>query len=243
MTAAVSGVVAVLLTRPAPTALRSLLEFGWALALASSGALAVAGINAPVRLERYTLVAVCLALALVLAVVWQLGAGLHGLGRRGLALVVGGAVVLAGLLVYSQVLRTYGSPAIVDAVDDTVRWLSDNLGGVPRPVEALVGFPVLVWGIGTRAVRRQGWWMCAFGVLGTAMLAASLAGPRLDPAYAALSALYSAVIGVLLGLVLRRIDLAVTARRERGAGVGRRVLRTGEVAVLRPEPGRTRPLR
>ena len=243
LAAVVSGVVAVLLTRPAATALGSLFEFGWAMVVAVAGALAVAGLNAPVRVERYTLAVLCLALALAIGLVWQLGAGLHGMGRRGLAIVVGGAALLAALLVYSQVLRTYGSEAIVDGVDDTVRWLQDNLHGVPRPAEALIGFPALVWGIATRASRRQGWWMCAFGALGTATVASSLAAQRLDPEYAALSALYSVVIGVLLGLLVRRIDLVVTGRRERGRAAGRRVLRTGEVAVLRPEPGRTQPLR
>ncbi len=243
LTAVVSGVAAVLLTRPAATALGILFEFGLALVVSVAGALAVAGLNAPVQTERYTLVVLCLALAIAIALVWQLGAGLHGMGRRGLAIVVGGAVLLAGLLVYSQILQTYGSQAIVDRVDESVRWLKDNLEGVPRPAEALIGFPALVWGIGTRASRRQGWWMCAFGVLGTATVASSLAAQRLDPEYAALSASYSVLIGVVLGLLVRRIDMIVTGRRERGRAAGRRVLRTGEIAVLRPEPGRTWPLR
>ncbi len=83
LAAVVSGVVAVLLTRPAATALGSLFEFGWAMVVAVAGALAVAGLNAPVRVERYTLAVLCLALALAIGLVWQLGAGLHGMGRRG----------------------------------------------------------------------------------------------------------------------------------------------------------------
>jgi len=242
LAAVVAGVAAVLLTRPAATALGSLFEFGVALVVSAAGAVSVAGLNASVRTERYPLVVVCLALALAIALVWQLGAGLHGGSRRELAIVVGAALVLAGLLIYSQVLRAYGSEAVLDGVDDTVSWLQDHLHGVPRPAEALIGFPALVWGIGTRGTRRQRWWICAFGVLGTATLASSLAGQRLDPEYAALSAAYSALIGAVLGLLVRRIDLVVTGRRERDRAAGRRVLRTDEVVVLRPEPGRTQPL-
>ena len=242
LTAVVSGVAAVLLTRPAATAWRSLVEYVVALLVASAGALAVAGINAPVRPERYSLVVAGLALLLAIVLIWPLGAGLHGLGRGGLALVLGGAAVAIGLLAYAELLRTYGSPAIVERLDDTVAWLRDNLRGVPRPVEALVGFPALVWGIGTRGRRRQGWWLCVLGVLGTATLAASLASPDRDPELAALSAAYSAVIGAVLGLLFRGVDIVVTRRRGRGGDSGRRALRRDEVSPMRPEPGRSRPL-
>ena len=242
LTAVVSGVAAVLLTRPAMTAWHTLVEYAIALLVASAGALAVAGINAPVRPERYSLVVAGLALLLAIVLIWPLGQDLHGLGRGGLALVLGGAAVAVGLLAYAEVLRTYGSPAIVQRLDETVAWLTENLHGVPRPVEALVGFPALVWGIGTRAWRRQGWWLCVLGVLGTATLAASLASPSRDPELAARSAAYSAVIGAVLGLLVRRIDMAVT-RRRRGGDSGRRALRRDdETPLVRPEPGRSRPL-
>lgn len=242
LTAIVSGLAAVLVTRPAATAVRAVVEFVVALVVASAGAVAVAGLDAPVDADRYTLLVAGAALPLAVGLVWQLGAGLHGMGRRGFALIVGGAVLVTALLAYTEVLRLYGSPVIVERVDQSVEWMSTTLGGVPRPVEALIGFPALVWGVSTRASRRQGWWQCAFGVLGTATLAASLAPPRLDPEYAALSAAYSALIGLVLGLLLRRIDRAVTGRREAGRVAGRRVLRTGEVSTIRPEPGRTHPL-
>ena len=242
LSAVVSGVVAVLLTRPAATAWRSLVEYVVALLVASAGAVAVAGINAPVRPERYSLVVAGLALLLAVVLVWPLGADLHGLGRGGLAVILGGAALAIGLLVYAEALRTYGSPAIVHRFDETVDWLTDNLHGVPKPVEALVGFPALVWGIGTRAWRRQGWWLCVLGVLGTATLAASLGSPRRDPELAALSAAYSAAIGAVLGLLVLRTDVLVTRHRERRGGTGRRALRTDEVSLIRPEPGRSRPL-
>ena len=53
----------------------------------------------------------------------------------------------------------------------------DLLGAAPRPVEALVGFPALVWGVSSRRRRRQGWWMCAFGSLGAAGVTSSLIYP------------------------------------------------------------------
>ena len=240
LAAVVSGGTAVLLTRPAHTAWRSLVECLVALVLASAGALAVAGINAPVRPERFTLVVAGLALALAIWLVWRLGPERHGLGRRGLAAVIGGAVAAVGLLAYTQVLRRYGSPEVVERLDDTVTWLTDTLHGVPRPVAALVGFPALVWGCNARGRRPSGWWPCVFGVLGTAVVASSLAPPRLDPELAALSTAYSVGIGAVLGLVLWRIDVLLTRPRNPGGAAGRRAVRRDRPP--RPEPGRTRAL-
>jgi len=242
LTAVISGLAAVLLTRPAVTVLGTVVEYVLALSVAAAGAAAVAGLNATVDTRRYTLLVVGLSIALAITLVWRLGVGLHGLGGRGLALSVGAALLVMGLLVYSQLLREYGSASVVEGVDQAVAWLSDNLRAVPRPVEALIGLPALVWGIGTRSRRPQGWWLCAFGVLGTSMLAATLATKELDPEVTALSALYSISVGLLLGLLARGVDLALDRRRGE-TGSGRRVLRTGEVSVLRPEPSRTRPLR
>ena len=110
-------------------------------------------------------------------------------------------------------------------------------------MQALIGFPALVWGIGTRSVRRQGWWLCAFGVLGTATLAASLAS-RPDLELAAVSAAYSAGIGAVLGLAARAVDLATTRRaRSRGRrAIRTHAIRLDEAPLVRPEPSRTRPL-
>jgi hypothetical protein len=240
LAAVVSGVVAVLLTRPARTVWRSLVECLVALVLASAGALAVAGINAPVRPERYSLAVAGLGLALAIGLVWRLGPERHGLGPRGLAAVVGGAVAVVGLLAYTQVLRTYGSPEVVDRLDETVTWLTDTLRGVPRPVAALVGFPALVWGCNARGRRPSGWWPCVFGVSGTALVASSLAPPRLDPELVALSTAYTVGIGVVLGMVLWRIDRVLTRARGTAGATGRRAARSDR--PVRAEPGRTRPL-
>ena len=243
LAAVVSAVAAVLLTRPVTSAWRSLVECLVALAVASAGALAVAGIDAPVRPDRYTLVVAGAALALAIYLVWQLGTERHGLGRTGLAAILGCAVVATGVLAYTQVLRTYGSPGLVERLDEVVVWLTDTVHGVPRPVAALLGFPALVWGINARGRRAQGWWLCVFGALGTAMVTSCLAPRRLDPELAALSAAYSVLIGALLGLVVWRLDALLTGSRRNRGEPGRRARRSDLPVPTRSEPARTRPLR
>ena len=53
---------------------------------------------------------------------------------------------------------------------------------------------------------------------------------------AALSALYGLLLGLVLGYVVIRVDLALTGSR------GRRARRDEEERALRPEPARTSPL-
>jgi hypothetical protein len=238
LVAVLGGVLAVMGTRPAATLPQVLREYVVALLISISAAFGVAGFNAPVASDRFNLVVLGVSLLFALGLVWQLGAGLHGMGRRGFIMLVGGAVLIASLLVYSRFLREYGSESFVDRIDDAVAWTRDTLGGVPRPVEVLIGFPALIWGVSTRARRRQGWWMCAFAALGTATVATSLAAPSVEPEYAGWSLLYSAVLGLLFGLLVRRIDVMFTG------GGGRRARRSGSAEEpLRPEPGRTEPLR
>jgi len=195
----------------------------------------VAGYDAPVASGRYNLVVLGLSLMTAIGLVWQLGAGLHGLGRRGLVLILAGAILVSGVLVYTRILGEYGSASLLDSVQSFTAAVRDRIGGVPRPVEVLIGFPALIWGVGTRASRRQGWWMCAFGVLGTATVTTSLAAPLVDPEYALWSTVYSAVLGGVLGLLLRRADVVFTSR-------GRRANREPVDAFVRPEPARTRSL-
>lgn len=237
LVAILAAVLAVMATRPAPGALRALAEYALALVIAASGAVAVAGYEAHIVSDRYNILVLGLALLAAIGLVWQLGAGIHGLGRRGLALMLGGAVLVTSVLVYSRFLREYGSTSLVDSIQSAAVTLRDSIGGVPRPVEVLIGFPALIWGVATRASRRQGWWMCAFGALGTATVATSLAAPEVDPAYALWSTLYSVILGGILGLLLRRADVMVTRR-----GGGRRSRRETPDAFVRPEPARTEPL-
>ncbi|HKE70643.1 MAG TPA: hypothetical protein VKB55_15395, partial [Nocardioidaceae bacterium] len=237
LVAVLGAVFAIMATRPAATAVQATGEFVIALLISSSAGLAVAGFNAPVASDRFNIVVLGFSLVVAIGLVWHLGAGLHGMGRRGFILIIGGAVLITVLLVYSRFLREYGSEALIDRINDTTSWMRDQLGGVPRPVEVLIGFPVLIWGVSTRATRRQGWWMCAFAALGTATVATSLAAPTIEPEYAGWSLLYSAVLGLILGLVVRRIDIMFTG------GGGRRARRGGIEEQMRPEPGRTEPLR
>lgn len=235
--AVVSSVLAVMITRPAASTVHLIGEYLLAVVVAATGGLAVAAWNAPVVYERYNLMVLALALLLTLSVVWGLGAGLHGIGGGGFLLILGAAVLLALILAYGTAVRSYGSPSVVRALDDAVMWLRVHVGGVPRPAQVLVGFPALLWGIGTRSSRRQGWWMCAFGVVGTASVATSLASPQALPSYIGLSMLYSVLLGLLVGLVVRRLDPGTRA------DTGRRAKRTDPVSVTRPEAARTESLK
>ena len=94
-------------------------------------------------------------------------------------MIVGGGAVLALGLAYAELLRLYGTPGFVSWIFDAAEWSQDNLGGVPRPMQALLGIPMLLWGVHLRARRRQGWWACAFGVAGLVPIAHVLADPRL----------------------------------------------------------------
>ncbi|MBW9207591.1 hypothetical protein KV102_07400 [Mumia sp. zg.B53] len=232
LTATFGAVLAVLMTRPAESVSAVVREYTIALVVATSAAVAVAAWNAPLVYQRYYLLVLGAALAATFGIVWSLGAGLHGLGRRGVALIVGGAGLVAVLLVYGTIVRSYGSPGVVEAIDDAVVWLRETIGGVPRPTEVLIGFPALVWGVSTRSNRRQGWWMCAFGVVGTAVMATALGSPNADTTYVALSTLYSAILGLGLGLAIRALDPGSTSRS------GRRAARRDGDTFVRPEPPR-----
>ncbi|CUR55643.1 conserved membrane hypothetical protein [metagenome] len=236
LTAVVSAVFAVAATVPAVrfvTAVREVLVAGF---IAAGGALAVVGLEPQVALERFEYTSLAGALLLALLLVYRLGAGLHGLGRRGLLIVAVGGLVLASTLAYAEALRRYGSPDLVATLDDAVAWTRTNLGAVPRPLQVLLGTPALLWGCHMRARRRQGWWVCAFGVAGTVSIAAGLMHPRLGLVESALTVAYGVGLGLVLGYLVIRVDLALTGPR---GAPGRRA---EEASALRPEPRRTAPL-
>jgi hypothetical protein len=168
--------------------------------------------------------------------VYRLGAGLHGLGTRGVLTVVGGGIMLALSLGYAELLQRYGSHDVVISLDDAVRWSHHHLGAFPRPIIAFLGVPALTWGTHMRARRRQGWWVCAFGVALTAPVAYSLVDPGRSVLSVGLATAYGAVIGLVLGYLLIRLDLALTGPR------GRRLASSEETTAMRPEPGRTHAL-
>ncbi len=150
-----------------------------AMLVALVGAAAVVGLEPTLNLSRFAYTTLGASLALCLLVVFRLGAGLHGLGRRGLVAVLIGGGLLAVTLAYAEVLRRYGAPDLVDTLLDGRRWALETLHGAPRPVQALLGVPALVWGTHMRARRRQGWWVCAFGVTAAAQVTHTFLDPSL----------------------------------------------------------------
>jgi hypothetical protein len=236
LTCVVAAVLAVMATVPAVRFVHAVREVVIAILVAAVGALAVVGFEPVVTVARFEYVTLGLALLGAFAVVYRLGAGLHGLGRRGLAIVLIGTVVLALTLAYAELLRRYGTPGLVSTLLDAVAWSRDNLGAFPRPIETVLGVPALAWGTHMRARRRQGWWVCAFGVAATTPVANALVNPAISLQETALSVTYGVVVGLLIGLVVIRLDLAFTG------SAGRRGRRAEEASALRPEPARTRPL-
>lgn len=236
LTCVVAAVLAVMATVPAVRYVEAVREVVIAMLVASIGALAVVGFEPVVTVARFEYVTLGLALLGAFAAVYRLGAGLHGLGRRGIATVLIGSVVLALTLAYAELLRRYGTPGLVDSLLDGVAWSRANLGAFPRPLETVLGVPALAWGTHMRARRRQGWWVCAFGVAATTPVANALVNPSVSLEETVLAVAYGVVVGLLIGLVVIRLDLAFTGSS------GRRGRRAEEATALRPEPTRTRPL-
>ncbi|MCD4532912.1 hypothetical protein LRP67_02300 [Nocardioides sp. cx-169] len=233
MTCVISSVLGVMATVPAVKFVQAARECVIAILIACVGALATVAFEPRISVVEFEYATFGLALLAAFAVVYRLGAGLHGLGRRGAAIVLVGMVVLAVTLLYAELLRRYGTPGLVESLLDVVRWSRDHLGAFPRPIETVLGIPALAWGCHMRARRRQGWWVCAFGVAATSAVANSLANPAITLRESGLSVLYGLVVGLALGYLVIRVDLQVT-----GSG-GRRSRRAEEAAAIRPEPART----
>lgn len=235
-TAVVTGILAVLATTPAagfPAVVREVLI---ATVVAAVGAFAVHAYEADLSLARTGYLVIGFSLLGALVLVYRLGAGLHGIGRRGSVMIVGGVALLMLTIAYTEALGHWGSPGLIDAVEGAVADVRDVLGAVPRPIEVLLGFPALAWGVSTRARRRQGWWVCAFGAPGLAVVAISLLPPGTTLVEAGLTVGYSLVLGLALGYAVIRTDLYLTGAR------GRRARQLEELAAHRPEPGRLEPL-
>jgi hypothetical protein len=232
LTCVVGSVYAVMVTVPAITWLKAVREAVIATLVAAVTAFAAVGFEPTVAAERFDIAALLLALALVFTIVYRLGAGLHGLGRRGLVIVAIGLAVLVATLAYAELLRRYGAQTFVSSVLDFADATTDRIGAFPRPLVVLLGIPALVWGTHVRARRRQGWWVCAFGVAATVPFASGLMSPDSSYAEAGLRAAYSLVLGLVIGYVVIRVDLALTGPK------GRRGRRAEEAGAHRPEPSR-----
>ena len=195
-------------------------------------AFAAVGFEPTVAMERFDIAALLLALGLVFTIVYRLGAGLHGLGRRGLIIVAIGLAVLVATLAYAELLRRYGAQTFVSSVLDFADETSERIGAFPRPLVVLLGIPALVWGTHVRARRRQGWWVCAFGVAATVPIASGLMAADSSYPEAGLRVAYSLVLGLLIGYLVIRVDLSLTGPK------GRRGRRAEEAGPHRPEPSR-----
>jgi len=232
LTVVVGSVYAVMVTVPATSYWRAVREVLLAAVVCAVTSLAAVGFEPTVATPRFHYVSLALALALVFALVYRLGAGFHGLGRRGLVVVLAGGVFIVATLVYTDLLRRYGAGAMVGSIRDVADATENLIGAFPRLIVALLGVPALLWGTFQRARRRQGWWVCAFGVAASAPLAQGLLGAEGSYLEGTLRGVYGIVLGLLVGFVVVRIDLALTAPR------GRRGRRAEEAQAHRPEPSR-----
>jgi hypothetical protein len=232
---AIGSVLAVVGTVPASRIVDAVREVVVAAVVAGSSALAAYGFAPHLDLERFKYLTLGLALVGGFAMIYRLGAGLHGLGTRGLLTVVVGTVLLAFTVAYAELLRRYGTPDVAHTLAVWAQWMHDHLGGVPRPLVLLLGVPALTWGTHMRARRRQGWWVCLFGVAATAPIGEGLLDPTHTWTEAVLASAYGVAGGVLLGIVLIWVDVWFTLPR---ASARRAVT----PVALRPEPRRTEPL-
>lgn len=233
VTAITGAMFAVMVTRPAANGWLVVREFFVAAVVSATAMVGVGALNAQAQNQLFGLVVILAALALCLGMIWNLGANLHGLSRRELGILIGVAAAIILLIVYGSVVRRYGSEALIEFLNDAVVWMRSTIAGVPRPAEVFIGFPALAIGVAMRARRREGWWVTAFGVVATGSVSSALISPNAYPSYITLSSLYSAVLGLLIGLVVRHLVL-----RESGARAARSFQ-----TLSRQEPARREPLK
>jgi hypothetical protein len=229
------GLLGMVLTRPAH-GLGLLRELVVSAFLGVMGAFVVSGYDVELRAYRFRILILAVVLLGGLALAWRLGDGARSIGRRGAVLIVFVVVLLVGALAYAQAVRAWGSSDVTRNVTDFRDAVSDLIGASPRPLEALVGFPALVWGVAVRTRRRQGWWMCAFGALGAGGVVSALVDPDVVVHEAMLSTAYDVVVGGAIGLLVVLVDRLVSH------GGGRRADSTTDVDPDRPEPSRFEPL-
>ncbi|BBH17455.1 hypothetical protein Back2_17420 [Nocardioides baekrokdamisoli] len=241
-TAVIASILGIVVTRPATNLFGALKETLLALVVPLIGGFAALAF-AP-RYEsfaQYKWGVGGIAAVGLFWLVFRLGAGLHGLGRRGVVIVIGGAFALAMVLAYAEFLRTYGSHDVVNWMQVRTQWMRAHLGAYPRPMMALIGIPALMLGVHMRSRRGQGWWVSAYGVAATATLAATINNPDVGLRESGLELVYSLVVGVLIGVLLIRVDLVLSSVGRRSSG--RRVADVDpEAAGVRTEPARTQPL-
>ena len=146
LTVVVGGVYAVMATVPAVSFWRAAREVLFATVVSAITAVAAVGFEPTVTEPRFDYTSILLSLALVFAVVHRLGAGIHGLGRRGLIVVLVGVAVLVLTLAYGELFRRYGAGSVVGSALDFAsldrrpdRGLPAPAGRVPRHPRPAVG--------------------------------------------------------------------------------------------------------
>lgn len=241
-TAAIASILGIVLTRPASSLFGAFKETLLALAVPVIGGFAALGF-APqfASFARYKWGVGAIAAIGLFWLVFRLGSGLHGLGRRGVVIVIGGAIALALVLAYAEFLRTYGAHDIVYWMQARTNWMRAHLGAYPRPMMALIGIPALMLGVQMRSRRGQGWWVSAYGVAATATLSSTIVNSDVGLRESGLELIYSLVVGVAIGVLLVRVDLVLSSVGGQRSS-GRRVADVAESAAVRTEPARNQPL-
>ena len=232
MTCVVSGVLAVVITVPARSFVFAAREVVLATTVASIGAYATVGFEPVASSVRFEYITLGLGFLALFTLVWRFGAGLHGLGTRGLVTVVVGTLLLAASLVYAELFRQYGVSGVVEPTAGLQEWSRSNLGAFPRPIMVLLGVPALAWGVHMRARRRQGWWVCIFGAAATLPVAQGLVDLDISYVEGGLQAAYGVGLGLLVGYLVIRLDQVLTGQR------GARARAAEEEHAVRPEPSR-----
>ena len=210
MTCVVSAVFAVMVTVPAVRSWQAAREAVIAVLVAAVGAIATVGFEPVISLARFEYTTLALSLIGALAMVYRLGAGLHGLGTRGILTVLIGT----GLLAHHprrtpSCCGATAPPGLVDlACFDGVPLVPRHPRRLPAPARGRCsGSPPSPGAVHMRARRRQGWWVCAFGVAATApdreqpcSITTDHAGPRACSS----CGVRHLVVGLLVGIVLIR---------------------------------------
>lgn len=235
-TAVAVAVLALMATQPAATFLLTSLQVVFAVGVATVGGLAVTGWRAELNHDRYDYVVLAGAIVGAAILVYRLGAGLHGLGRRGYLVAAAALAIIAIALAYTEAMSRWGPEGFLEQIQAVRSWVVDTFGAVPHPIETLLGIPAIAWGVFMRARRRQGWWVCAFGAAATAPTTERFMEHGLAPQGVILGAVYTLVLGLVLGYLVIRIEQAFTGSK------GARARRAEEAGAIRPEPSMLHPL-
>ncbi len=230
------AVLGVMLTRPAARFREVVRECVVAVLVASVAAFAANAYDAHLFVTRAGYLVLGVALLGALALAYRLAAGLHGLGRRGVVMLVSGIGLLAVSLAYTEALARWGSPGW------SARWRT------PRPRCATGSARSRVRPSSCSASRRwpgasppgpaggRAGGAPASAPPGSAVVATSLLDHRVPLLEAGLATVWSLVGGLVLGYLVIRADSFLSGAR------GRRARRLEEAAAHRPEPGRAHAL-